>query len=76
LTPEQMVRERFVFGMRQMVGVNWESLKLEAEPAIRQSIEIAIEKHIAAGWMIREGEQVRLSREGLFISDALWSEYL
>lgn len=76
LTPEQMVRERFVFGMRQMVGVNWESMKLEAEPATRQSIEIAIDKHVAAGWMVREGEQVRLSREGLFISDALWSEYL
>jgi len=76
LTPEQMVRERFVFGMRQMVGVNWESMKLEVEPAIRQSIEISIDKHVAAGWMVREGVQVRLSREGLFISDALWSEYL
>ena len=76
LTPEQGVRERFVFGMRQMVGVNWEALKSETEPAIGQSIERAIEKHVAAGWMIWDGDQIRLSREGLFISDALWSEYL
>lgn len=76
LTPEQGVRERFVFGMRQMVGVNWGALKSETEPAIGQSIERAIEKHVAAGWMIWDGDQIRLSREGLFISDALWSEYL
>ena len=76
LTPEQSVRERFVFGMRQLAGVNWETLKSETEPAIGQSMEMAIEKHIAAGWMVRDGDQIRLSREGLFISDALWSEYL
>lgn len=29
-----------------------------------------------AGWMVRDGNTVRLSRQGLFISDALWSEYL
>jgi oxygen-independent coproporphyrinogen III oxidase len=76
LTPEQMVRERFVFGMRQLAGVNWGALKSETELAVGQSMEIAIEKHVAAGWMIRDGDQIRLSREGLFISDALWSEYL
>ena len=76
LTPEQMIRERFVFGMRQLSGVNWEAMKSETESSIIQSIESAIEKHVAAGWMVREGGQVRLSRQGLMISDALWSEYL
>ena len=76
LTSDQILRERFVFGMRQLAGVNWNSLKSEADSTTGDSIETAMGKHIAAGWMLRNGENVRLSREGLFISDALWSEYL
>ena len=76
LTLDQLIRERFVFGMRQLAGVNWNSLKSEGEASTRDSIEEVIVKHVAAGWMLRDGENVRLSRDGLFISDALWSEYL
>ena len=76
LSLDQLIRERFVFGMRQLAGVNWNSLKSEAEAATRNSMEEVILKHISAGWMLRDGENVRLSRDGLFISDALWSEYL
>ena len=76
LSLDQKIRERFVFGMRQLAGVNWNSLKCEAETATRNSIEEVILKHIEAGWMLRDGENVCLSRDGLFISDALWSEYL
>ncbi len=76
LTPEQRVREKFVFGMRQLVGVDWESLKSEADTPTALSIEAVIQRHLEAGWMVRDGKNVRLSRDGLFISDALWSEYL
>lgn len=76
LTLEQIIREKFVFGMRQLAGVNWESLRLEADTLTRESIDAAIHRHVEAGWMFSDGENIRLSREGLFISDALWSEYL
>ena len=76
LSLDQKIRERFVFGMRQLAGVNWNSLKSEAETSTRNSIEEVILRHIEAGWMLRDGENVCLSRDGLFISDALWSEYL
>ncbi len=76
LSIDQMIRERFVFGMRQLSGVNWHALKSEAYDSTVRSIDVAIERHIQEGWMVREGETVRLSRQGLFISDALWSEYL
>ena len=76
LSAAQILRERFVFGMRQLAGVNWNSLRFEADASTCNSIETAMGKHVAAGWMQWNGENVRLSREGLFISDALWSEYL
>ena len=76
LSQEQMVREKFVFGMRQLAGVDWASLKSDTDTSTGASIEMAIQRHIVAGWMIRDGRIVRLTRDGLFISDALWSEYL
>ncbi len=76
LSNEQRVREKFVFGMRQMEGVNWTAMRLEAEPSVATAIDAAIEKHIAGGWMIRDRERIRLTRAGLFVSDALWGDYL
>ena len=76
LSSEQKIRERFVFGMRQLSGVDWAMLRKEADPATARSIQSAIEQHLRAGWMASHGDHIRLTREGLFISDSLWSEYL
>jgi len=76
LSNEQRVREKFVFGMRQMQGVNWTAMRLETEPSVATAIDAAVEKHIAGGWLMRDGEWIRLTRAGLFVSDALWGDYL
>ena len=76
LTATQKIRERFVFGMRQLAGVNWNELALQADEATRNAIAMKIAEHVEAGWMQRDGDRVRLTRRGLFISDALWSYYL
>ena len=76
LSNAQRVREKFVFGMRQMEGVNWTAMRLEAEPSVATAIDAAIEKHIAGGWLMRDREWIRLTRAGLFVSDALWGDYL
>ncbi len=76
LSPQQRVRERFVFGMRQLKGVDWSGLSEEADAETRVSIEEKIDEHVAAGWMLREGDRVRLSRPGLMLSDSLWGHYL
>ena len=71
----QWTRERFVFGMRKMVGVDWDELEEIGEPESLLSMRPTIEKHIQNGWFIREQSRVRLSRPGLAVSDALWPEY-
>ena len=76
LSNAQRVREKFVFGMRQMEGINWTAMRLEAEPSVATAIDAAIEKHIAGGWLMRDREWIRLTRAGLFVSDALWGDYL
>ena len=42
----------------------------------RTSPAPAIAKFVAAGLLEDDGERVRLTREGLFVSDALWPELL
>ncbi len=76
LSDEQLARERFVFGMRQLSGVDLDELVavhgLEPESFLEPHLTRAVE----SGWFERTGSRVRLTRAGLFISDALWPEFL
>ncbi len=76
LSPQQQLRERFVFGMRMLCGVHWDSMAEQADRETRASIQHALERHVDRGWMTYENGQVRLTHAGLVISDSLWSEYL
>jgi oxygen-independent coproporphyrinogen-3 oxidase len=76
LTASQKVRERFVFGMRQIAGVDWKRLAEQADEATRDSISVSISEHTQAGWMHVDAGRVQLTRQGLFLSDSLWHHYL
>jgi len=72
---EQWTRERFVFGMRKIAGIDWHELEQLGEPTSLLSMKPIVDKHVEQGWFIREQNRVRLSRPGLAISDTLWPEY-
>jgi oxygen-independent coproporphyrinogen-3 oxidase len=76
LSLEQRDRERFIFGMRQMQGIDWVAMRAEVSPDVSASLEAVMEKHVKGGWMVQNGNNIRLTQKGLFVSDALWSEYL
>lgn len=76
LTLDQQWRERFVFGMRQMLGVPWKTWRTHVPEFVRASIDAKIAEHIAHGWMHEIEDHVRLTRKGLVVSDSLWPEYL
>lgn len=76
LTSDQQWRERFVFGMRQLRGVPWQSWQSHVPANVRESINQKIAEHIGHGWMHAIEDHVRLTRKGLVISDSLWPEYL
>lgn len=76
LSPSQKIRERFVFGMRQIAGIDWSELASQADVETRDAIASKIGEHVEAGWMQRVGDRVRLTQSGLFLSDSLWHHYL
>ncbi len=71
----QWTRERFVFGMRKIAGVDWSELEQTGEPNSLKTMRAILDRHLQTGWFIEEENQVKLSRAGLAISDALWPEY-
>jgi oxygen-independent coproporphyrinogen III oxidase len=68
-------RERFIFGMRQLKGVNWSSLASTGEPQSVEAIAEQLPKHIALGFIEWHEGHIRLTPQGLPISDSLWLDY-
>lgn len=68
-------RERFIFGMRQLKGVDWKSLVGSGEPESVEAIARQIDKHVSMGFMERHDGHIRLTPQGLPISDSLWLDY-
>ena len=71
----QWTRERIVFGMRKIAGLDWNELEQVGDPTSLKAMREVIDRHILNGWFIQEESRVRLSKPGLAISDALWPEY-
>jgi len=68
-------RERFIFAMRQLKGVDWSSLVRSGEPDSVEAIAEQIPKHIRLGFMEWHEGHIRLTPQGLPISDSLWLDY-
>ena len=68
-------RERFIFGMRQLKGVNWNELEKSGEPQAMKAILQQLPRHIALGFLVWHEGFIRLTPLGLPISDSLWLDY-
>jgi oxygen-independent coproporphyrinogen-3 oxidase len=76
LSEEQVIRERFVFGMRKLRGVELATLGLERYPDLQRAVLSQIDAHIEHGWMGKKAGRVALTEAGLWVSDSLWRYYL
>ncbi len=68
-------RERFIFGMRRLNGVDWSSLASSGEPQSVEAIAQQLAKHVKLGFMEWHEGHARLTPTGLPISDSLWVDY-
>ncbi|MFO0085344.1 MAG: radical SAM family heme chaperone HemW [Pirellula sp.] len=68
-------RERFIFGMRQLKGVDWSTIVNVGEPEAIEAIAQQIPKHIELGFLEWHDGHIRLTPQGLPISDSLWLDY-
>jgi oxygen-independent coproporphyrinogen-3 oxidase len=75
LTLADQARERVVFGLRQLAGVDWSGLQHDYPDSILEPLLATIDRQVAAGWLAWSGSRLALTAEGLVISDGLWPEY-
>ncbi len=76
LTAEQLARERLVFGLRRLEGVNLEHFHPATGYKIENLAGEEITRLVKLGMLEQNDTHLRLTQEGLLISDALWPELL
>lgn len=76
LCPIDRARELFVFGLRRMQGVQHSWFAERTGIQVRELFAAPLERFEQAGLLADDGTAIRLTREGLFISDSLWPHFL
>lgn len=76
LSPEARTREFLVFSLRRIEGLSRRIFTARTGYTIDAVIAPQLEKFISLGLLTDDGDRVRLTREGLYISDAMWPEML
>jgi len=76
LSPEDAARELFVFAMRRLEGVSRSWFTARSGFSIEQLAGPELAKSTDQGLLADDGEIVKLTRRGLFVSDALWPRFL
>lgn len=76
LGPEDAARERLVFGLRRLQGIHLAEFERESGYAATHLGGAALAMHIAAGRLELTAARLRLTREGLLVSDAIWPDLL
>jgi len=69
-------REYLVFALRRIEGVSRREFAAKTNYTVDNLIGKPLAKFAALGLLESEGDRLRLSREGLFVSDAVWPEML
>jgi oxygen-independent coproporphyrinogen-3 oxidase len=76
LDDEARAREFLVFGLRRIEGVERRSFAAWTGFDIDALVAAPLKKFVGLQLLSDDGERVRLTREGLYVSDAIWPEFL
>jgi oxygen-independent coproporphyrinogen-3 oxidase len=76
LSPEDSARERLVFALRRLEGVERKDFKTETGFEIDQLVGRPLTEFSNRGLFEDTGSQIRLTRGGLLVSDSIWPEFL
>jgi oxygen-independent coproporphyrinogen-3 oxidase len=76
LSPEAHARERLVFALRRLEGISPAEFEHETGYSVKQLVTVPLRKFIAQGLFAQTNDNLRLTRRGLLISDALWPAFL
>lgn len=76
LDPEDAARERLVFALRRIEGIDKEEFRAETGFRVNELGGPALERFAAWGLLEDAPRNLRLTRDGLVVSDAIWPEFL
>lgn len=74
LEPSDRARELLVFGLRRLAGVDCDQFAKQTGFSVEELAGPAIQRLVGLKLLEVAGKQLRLSREGLFVSDSIWPE--
>lgn len=76
LDPERRARELLVFGLRRIDGIQRQAFAQRTGHDVDTLVGGPLRKFVDLGLLVDAGGQIRLTREGLLVSDAIWPEML
>ncbi len=76
LNAPDRAREYLVFGLRRLEGVNRQQFQRQTGCRLDQLVGHEVTRFQQLGLLEDDGQTVRLTREGLLVSDSLWPELL
>lgn len=76
LEPADRAREALVFSLRRLEGTSREAFAKRTGFDLDQLVGEPLRRMTELGLLLDDGNRVRLSREGLFVSDAIWPHFL
>lgn len=76
LPPEDRARERLVFALRRLEGVDRQAFAAATGYEIDALVGAELVELVRLGLMTDDRKRVRLTREGFFVSDAIWPYFL
>ncbi|HEX5443544.1 MAG TPA: coproporphyrinogen III oxidase family protein, partial [Pirellulales bacterium] len=76
LSPEDRAREALVLGLRRLEGVARGEFRRQTGFEVEALMGAELGRLVKLGMLSDGGERVRLTRQGLFVSDSIWSSFL
>jgi oxygen-independent coproporphyrinogen-3 oxidase len=76
LAPEDRARERLVFGLRMLEGVERADFTRDTGYTIDRLVGQSLAELIELGLLAWSGERLHLTRRGLLVSDSIWPRFL
>lgn len=76
LEPADRAREALVFGLRRLAGVDKLDFAARTGHDLKRLVGEPLQRMVALGLLEDDGVHVRLTRDGLFVSDAIWPHFL
>jgi oxygen-independent coproporphyrinogen-3 oxidase len=76
LSPEDRAREALVLGLRRIEGVDPAAFAEQTGFELPSLVGRELQRHYDLGTLETSAGRIRLTRQGLFVSDAIWPDLL